>query len=187
MVGLALARPHDASADTRLPFGLWNSPCQVPPDHSGRPESRRSSDRTCTSTFELKSSAGSAAAVESVTRPQMLLSTGRSMFLNKDRRDAASDLGRRGISATTFRLESPPGPSPSRASRNSSANPPHSRPGDRSARPNHELHLRIDDRVMRFKSRSRRISVWNSTAPRWARKVMNRRYARSVCAWRSKA
>ncbi len=81
----------------------------------------------------------------------------------------------------------PPGPSPSRASRNSSANPPHSRPGDRSARPNHELHLRIDYRAMRFKSRSRRISVWNSTAPRWARKVMNRRYARSVCAWRNTA
>ena len=86
-----------------------------------------------------------------------------------------------------FRPESPPGPSPSRASRNSSANPPHSRPGDRSARPNHELHLRIDDRAMRFKSRSRRISVWNRTAPRWARKVMNRRYARSVCAWRNTA
>jgi hypothetical protein len=78
-------------------------------------------------------------------------------------------------------------PSPYRASRNSSANPPHSRPGDRSARPNHELHLRIDDRAMRFKSRSRRISVWNSTAPRWARKVMNRRYARSACAWRNTA
>src|SRR5882672_2675725 len=53
--------------------------------------------------------------------------------------------------------------------------------------PNHELHLRIDVRAMRFKSRSRRISVWNSTAPRWARKVMNSRYARSVCAWRNTA
>jgi|SRR5271166_774831 len=38
----------------------------------------------------------------------------------------------------------------------------------------------VGHRGMRFRSRSRMISVWNNTALRWARYVKNRRYARIV-------